>query len=171
LAEEIRTDIQTEQPLEDTVVKVFRNAKVVKGGRRFSFSALVVVGDRNGTVGYGYAKANEVPPAVEKAVKDAKKNLHHVSIVDGTLPHPIIGKCRATEVTLLPASPGTGVIAGSTARSVLEYAGVRNVLTKVHGSREAKNVVKAVMEGLMKRREKETVESLRGVEIEVEKRW
>ncbi|MDH4201848.1 MAG: 30S ribosomal protein S5 [Planctomycetota bacterium] len=171
MAEEIRTDIQTEQPLEDTVVKVFRNAKVVKGGRRFSFSALVVVGDRNGTVGYGYAKANEVPPAVEKAVKDAKKNLHHVSIVDGTLPHPIIGKCRATEVTLLPASPGTGVIAGSTARSVLEYAGVRNVLTKVHGSRAAKNVVKAVMDGLMKLREKETVESLRGVEIEVEKRW
>ncbi|MEN8126912.1 MAG: 30S ribosomal protein S5 [Planctomycetota bacterium] len=171
MAEEIRTDIQTEQPLEDTVVKVFRNAKVVKGGRRFSFSALVVVGDRNGTVGYGYAKANEVPPAVEKAIKDAKKNLNQVPIVDGTLPHPIIGKCRATQVTLLPASPGTGVIAGSTARSVLEYAGVRNVLTKVNGSRAAKNVVKAVMDGLMKLRDKETVESLRGVEIEVEKRW
>ena len=171
MAEEIRTDIQTEKPLEDTVVKVFRNAKVVKGGRRFSFSALVVVGDRNGTVGYGYAKANEVPPAVEKAVKDAKKNLRQISIVDGTLPHPVIGKCRATQVTLMPASPGTGVIAGSTARSVLEYAGVRNVLTKVHGSRAAKNVVKAVMDGLIKLREKETVESLRGVEIEVEKRW
>ena len=171
MAEEIRTDIQTEQPLEDTVVKVFRNAKVVKGGRRFSFSALVVVGDRNGTVGYGYGKANEVPPAVEKAVKDAKKNLQHVPIVDGTLPHPIIGKCRATQVTLLPASPGTGVIAGSTARSILEYAGVRNVLTKVNGSRSAKNVVKAVMDGLMKLRDKETVEALRGVEIEVEKRW
>lgn len=171
MAEEIRTDIQTEQPLEDTVVKVFRNAKVVKGGRRFSFSALVVVGDRNGTVGYGYGKANEVPPAVEKAVKDAKKNMHYVPLVDGTLPHPIIGKCRATQVTLLPASPGTGVIAGSTARSVLEYAGVRNVLTKVNGSRSAKNVVKAVMDGLIKLRDKETVEALRGVEIEVEKRW
>ena len=171
MAEEIRTDIQAEQPLEDTVVKVFRNAKVVKGGRRFSFSALVVVGDRNGTVGYGYAKANEVPPAVEKAVKDAKKNLHSVSIVDGTLPHPIIGKCRATQVTLMPASPGTGVIAGSAARSVLEYAGVRNVLTKVHGSRSVKNVVKAVMDGLMRLRDKETLETLRGVEIEVEKRW
>ena len=171
MAEEIRTDIQTEQPLEDTVVKVFRNAKVVKGGRRFSFSALVVVGDRNGTVGFGYGKANEVPPAVEKAVKDAKKNLSRVPIVDDTIPHPIVGKCRATQVTLLPASPGTGVIAGSTVRSVLEYAGVRNVLTKINGSRSAKNVVKAVMDGLLKLRDKETIESLRGVEIEVEKRW
>jgi small subunit ribosomal protein S5 len=171
LAEEIRTDIQTEQPLEDTVVKVFRNAKVVKGGRRFSFAALVVVGDRNGTVGYGYAKANEVPPSVEKAVKDAKKNLAKVPIVDGTLPHPIVGKCRATQVTMLPASPGTGVIAGSTVRAVLEYAGVRNVLTKINGSRSAKNVVKAVMDGLTRLRDKETIESLRGVEVEVEKRW
>ena len=171
MAEEIRTDVQTEQPLEDTVVKVFRNAKVVKGGRRFSFAALVVVGDRNGTIGYGYAKANEVPPAVEKAVKDAKKNLHRVPIVDDTIPHPIVGKCRATQVTLLPASPGTGVIAGSTVRAVLEYAGVRNVLTKINGSRSAKNVVKAVMDGLLKLRDKETVESLRGVEVEVEKRW
>lgn len=171
MAEEIRTDIQTEQPLEDTVVKVFRNAKVVKGGRRFSFSALVVVGDRNGTVGYGYAKANEVPPAVEKAVKDAKKNLQRIPIVENTIPHPVIGKCRATQITLLPASPGTGVIAGASARAVLEYAGVRNVLTKIHGSRSAKNVVKAVMDGLLKLRDKETVESLRGIEIEVEKRW
>ena len=171
MAEEIRTDIQTEQPLEDTVVKIFRNSKVVKGGRRFSFSALVVVGDRNGTVGFGYGKANEVPPAVEKAVKDAKKNLQQIPIVDGTLPHPVIGKSRATQVTLLPASPGTGVIAGSTTRSILEYAGVRNALTKVNGSRSAKNVVKAVMDGLIKLRDKETVEALRGVEIEVEKRW
>ncbi len=172
MAEEaIRTEIQSEQPLEDTVVKIFRNAKVVKGGRRFSFSALVVVGDRNGTVGYGYGKANEVPPAVEKAIKDAKKNLHQVPVVDATLPHPIIGKCRATQITLLPASPGTGVIAGSSARAVLEYAGVRNVLTKINGSRSAKNVVKAVMNGLLKLRDKETVESHRGVEIEVEKRW
>jgi len=172
LAEEaIRTEMQSEQPLEDTVVKVFRNAKVVKGGRRFSFSALVVVGDRNGTVGYGYGKANEVPPAVEKAIKDAKKNLHRVPVVDDTLPHPVIGKCRATKITLLPASPGTGVIAGSSARAVLEYAGVRNVLTKINGSRSAKNVVKAVMHGLLELRDKETVESHRGVEIEVEKRW
>jgi small subunit ribosomal protein S5 len=108
---------------------------------------------------------------VEKAVKDAKKNLHRVPIVDDTIPHPIVGKCRATQVTMLPASPGTGVIAGSTVRAVLEYAGVRNVLTKINGSRSAKNVVKAVMDGLLKLRDKETVESLRGVEVEVEKRW
>lgn len=171
MAEEIRTAGTGEQPLEDTVVKVFRNAKVVKGGRRFSFSALVVVGDRSGTVGIGYGKANEVLPAVEKAVKDGKKSLQRVPIVGDTIPHPVIGKCRATQVTLLPASPGTGVIAGSTARAVLEYAGVRNVLTKVYGSRSAKNVVKAVMDGLLKLRDQETIESIRGVDVEVVKRW
>jgi len=169
--EAVKVGIQGEQPLEDTVVKVFRNAKVVKGGRRFSFSSLVVVGDRNGTVGIGYGKANEVPPAVEKAIKDAKKNLHNISLVDGTLPHKIVGKCRATSITMVPASPGTGVIAGSSARAVLEYAGVRNVLTKINGSTSAKNVVKAVMNGLLKLRDKEAVESLRGVKIETVKRW
>lgn len=160
-----------EQPLEDTVVKVFRCSKVVKGGRRFSFAGLVVVGDRNGTVGIGYGKANEVPPAVEKAVKDAKKSLHKVSLVDGTIPHKVVGKCRATTITMIPASPGTGVIAGSSARAVLEYAGVHNVLTKINGSTSVKNVVKAVMDGLLKLRDKETIESLRGVEIEAIKRW
>lgn len=162
--------MQGEQPLEDTVVKVFRCSKVVKGGRRFSFAALVVVGDRNGIVGIGYGKANEVPPAVEKAVKDAKKNLHEISLVNGTLPHKVMGKCRATSITMVPASPGTGVIAGSSARAVLEYAGVRNVLTKIYGSTSAKNVVKAVLDGLSKLRDKETIETLRGVEIEAVKR-
>ncbi len=166
MAEEaIKMAMQGEEPLEDTVVKVFRCSKVVKGGRRFSFAALVVVGDRNNTVGIGYGKANEVPPAVEKAVKDAKKNLNRVSLVNGTLPHKIVGRCRATKITMVPASPGTGVIAGSSARAVLEYAGVRNVLTKVNGSTSAKNVVKAVLDGLMKLRNKEAVEALRGVEI------
>ena len=160
-----------EQPLEDTVVKVVRCSKVVKGGRRFSFAGLVVVGDRNGTVGIGYGKANEVPPAVEKAVKDAKKSLHKIALVDGTIPHKVIGKCRATSITMIPASPGTGVIAGSSARAVLEYAGVHNVLTKINGSTSVKNVVKAVMDGLLKLRDKETIESLRGVEIEAIKRW
>ena len=160
-----------EHPLEDTVVKVFRCSKVVKGGRNFSFAALVVVGDHNGTVGIGYGKANEVPPAVEKAVKDAKKSLKKVSLVDGTVPHKIIGKCRATSITIVPASPGTGVIAGSSARAVLEYAGVRNVLTKINGSTSAKNVVKAVMDGLVKLRDKEAIEALRGVTIETVKRW
>ncbi len=166
MAEEaIKLAMQGEEPLEDTVVKVFRCSKVVKGGRRFSFAALVVVGDRNNTVGIGYGKANEVPPAVEKAVKDAKKNLNRVSLVNGTLPHKIVGKCRATKITMVPASPGTGVIAGSSARAVLEYAGVRNVLTKVNGSTSAKNVVKAVLDGLLRLRNKEAVEALRGVEI------
>ncbi len=166
MAEEaIKLAMQGEEPLEDTVVKVFRCSKVVKGGRRFSFAALVVVGDRNNTVGIGYGKANEVPPAVEKAVKDAKKNLNRISLVNGTLPHKIVGKCRATKITMVPASPGTGVIAGSSACAVLEYAGVRNVLTKVNGSTSAKNVVKAVLDGLLKLRDKEAVEALRGVEI------
>lgn len=172
MAEEVnKLGIEGEHPLEDTVVKVFRCSKVVKGGRRFSFAALVVVGDHNGTVGIGYGKANEVPPAVEKAVKDAKKNLHKIALVDGTLPHKIIGRCRATSITMVPASPGTGVIAGSSARAVLEYAGVSNVLTKINGSTSAKNVVKAAMDGLLKLRNKEIVESLRGVEVEVVKRW
>jgi small subunit ribosomal protein S5 len=167
LAEEvIRTDAYGEQAMEDTVVKVYRNAKVVKGGRRFSFSALVVVGDRNGTVGYGYGKANEVPPAVEKAIKDAKKNLKKIVMVNDTLPHEVKGKCRATDIVMLPAGAGTGVIAGSTVRKMLELAGVRNALTKVYGSRSPKNVVKAVMDGLLKLRSKETVEALRGVQIE-----
>ena len=157
--------MQGEQVLEDTVVKVFRCSKVVKGGRRFSFAALVVVGDRNNTVGIGYGKANEVPHAVEKAVKDAKKSLNRISLVNGTLPHKIVGRCRATKITMVPASPGTGVIAGSSARAVLEYAGVRNVLTKVNGSTSAKNVVKAVLDGLLKLRNKEAVQALRGVEI------
>lgn len=171
MQEAVKFGIEGEHPLEDTVVKVFRSAKVVKGGRRFSFAALVVVGDRNGTVGVGYGKANEVPPAVEKGVKDAKKNLHNITLIDGTLPHKVIGKCRATSITMVPASPGTGVIAGSSARAVLEYAGVHNVLTKINGSTSAKNVVKAVMNGLLKLRDQEAVESGRGVKIEVVKRW
>ena len=172
MAEEaVKFGVQAEQPMEDTVVKVFRCSKVVKGGRRFSFAALVVVGDHGGTVGIGYGKANEVPQAVEKAVKDAKKNMHEISLVEGTLPHKVVGKCRATQITMVPASAGTGVIAGSSARAVLEFAGVQNVLTKINGSTSAKNVVKAVMDGLLKLRDKETIESLRGVEIEAVKRW
>ena len=104
--EAVKFGIEGEHPLEDTVVKVFRSAKVVKGGRRFSFAALVVVGDRNGTVGVGYGKANEVPPAVEKGVKDAKKNLHNITLIDGTLPHKVIGKCRATSITMVPCGIG-----------------------------------------------------------------
>jgi len=158
---------QDEKPLEDTVVKVYRCSKVVKGGRRFSFAALVVVGDRAGTVGVGYGKANEVPQAVEKGVKDAKKNLCKIVLAGRTIPHHIVGKYRATKINLVPASPGTGVIAGSSARAILEYAGVQDVLTKVYGSTSAKNVVKATLDGLLKLRSKEMVESLRGVAIKV----
>jgi small subunit ribosomal protein S5 len=163
--EPLKLSEQEEKPLEDTVVKIYRCSKVVKGGRRFSFAALVVVGDRAGTVGIGYGKANEVPRAVEKAVKDAKKTLHKIALLDRTIPHRVNGKYRATKITLVPASPGTGVIAGSSARAVLEYAGVQDVLTKVYGSSSAKNVVKATLEGLLKLRSRETVESLRGVAV------
>lgn len=166
-----RLSIQEERPLEDSVVKIFRCAKVVKGGRRFSFAAMVVVGDRAGTVGVGYGKANEVPLAVEKAIKDAKKSLHRIALLDRTIPYQVVGKYRATKVILVPASPGTGVIAGSSARAVLELAGVQNVLTKVYGSTSAKNVVKATLSGLLKLHSKEDVESLRGVKVEAVKRW
>jgi small subunit ribosomal protein S5 len=165
--EPLKLSEQEGKPLEDTVVKVYRCSKVVKGGRRFSFAALVVVGDRAGTVGIGYGKANEVPRAVEKAVKDGKKTLNKIALLDRTIPHRIQGQYRATRITLVPASPGTGVIAGSSARAVLEYAGVQDVLTKVYGSTSAKNVVKATLDGLLKLRSKEMVESLRGVTVKV----
>ena len=170
-AEPFRQGEREESPLEDTVVKVYRCAKVVKGGRRFSFGALVVVGDRAGTVGIGYAKANEVPQAVEKGVKEAKKDLRKVPLLGRTLPHQVMGKFGSTRITLVPASPGTGVIAGLSARAVLEYAGVQDVLTKVYGSTSAKNVLKATMDGLMKLRTKEVIERLRGVEVQQLKRW
>jgi len=162
---------QDEGILEDTVVKVYRCAKVVKGGRRFSFGALVVVGDHKGTVGIGYGKANEVPPAVEKAVKDAKKSLNKIALDGRTIPHQVTGRYRATKIVLVPASPGTGVIAGSSSRAVLEYAGVQDVLTKIFGSTSAKNVVKATLNGLVRLKSKEVVESLRGVEVQSVKRW
>ncbi len=168
---EVKLSTQEEQTLEDTVVKVFRCAKVVKGGRRFSFAALVVVGDRAGSVGVGYGKANEVPSAVEKGIKDARKSLHRIALVGRTIPYQVSGKYGATKITLVPASPGTGVIAGSSARAVLEFSGVQDVLTKVYGSTSAKNVVKATLGALLKLRSKEAVESLRGVEIEAVKRW
>lgn len=164
-AEPIRAAEHEEKPLEDTVVKIYRCAKVVKGGRRFSFAALVVVGDRAGAVGMGYGKAKEVPMAVEKGIKDAKKTLYKIPIVGSTIPHQVVGKYRATSIVLAPASAGTGVIAGSSARAVLEYAGIRDALTKVYGSTCAKNVVKATLNGLRKLRNKEMVEALRGVAL------
>lgn len=151
--------------LTETVVKVNRSAKVMKGGRRFGFSALVVVGDHEGTVGVGFGKANEVPPAVEKAVADAKKRLVKVPVVGTTVPHAVVGRYRSSTVKIMPAAPGTGVIAGQGARSILEAAGVKDVLTKAYGSTNAVNLVKAAFDGLMRLRTREQVARARGVEL------
>lgn len=154
--------------LEDRVVKIRRCAAVVKGGRRFSFNALVVVGDNKGRVASGYGKANEVPPAVEKATKDAQETLKRskrVSMRGDTIPHRVIGKFGGSRVILVPAGPGTGVKAGPGVRDVLEVCGVRNILTKVHGSSNPINLVKATIAGLQMLRTKEDVARLRGVTL------
>ena len=150
----------------ETVVKIYRCSTVVKGGRRFSFAALVVVGDRTGHVGWGYGKANEVPLAVEKAMKEARKSLQPVTLADNTIPHRVVGRFGASSIILLPAREGTGVIAGASARAVLELAGVQNVLTKIQGSTSPKNVVKATLAGLMKLRSPQQVQELRGVALD-----
>ena len=152
--------------LEETVIKIYRCAKVLKGGRRFSFAALVVVGDKNGRVGLGYGKANEVPPSVEKAVADAKKSIETVALANDTIPHEITGRFGAAKVFMKPASAGTGVIAGASVRAVVEAAGVKNILTKSFGSTNPKNLAKAAMNGLLSLRHRGEVEQLRGVTIE-----
>ncbi|MEM5948705.1 30S ribosomal protein S5 [Spirochaetia bacterium 38H-sp] len=132
----------------ETLVSLNRVAKVVKGGRRFSFTALSVVGDGNGSVGYGYGKANDVTDAIRKSMQKAKKNMVKVPMQHGTLPHEIVGKYKSSSVLIKPAAPGTGVIAGGAVRAVLEAAGFTDVLTKAMGSRKSVNVVKAVINGL-----------------------
>ena len=154
---------QASQEFVENVVKVFRCATVVKGGRRFSFAALVVVGDSTGTVGWGYGKANDVPGAVEKGMKNARATMAKVLLSGDTIPHAVTGRFGHTRVLLRPAGPGTGVIAGAPVRAVVEAAGIRNVLTKSYGSRNAKNVVKATINGLLALRNREEVERLRGV--------
>jgi small subunit ribosomal protein S5 len=156
-----------EQPFEDVLVKLFRCATVVKGGRRFSFGALVVVGDRNGKVAYGYGKANEVPQAVEKGIKQAKRRLLDVPLRGSTIPHRVTGRFGASRIVMIPASEGTGVIAGSAPRAVLELAGVKDVLTKCYGSTSAKNLVKATINGLTQLRTRAQVEELRGVKLDL----
>ena len=145
----------------ERVVEVNRCAKVVKGGRRFSFSALVVVGDRNGQVGYALGKARENADAIRKATETARRNMIRVTMKDRTIPHEVMGRCGASRVMLKPASKGTGVIAGGGARAVLDLSGVRDVLAKSLGASSALNVVKATMDGLMQLRSREEAAALR----------
>ncbi len=161
----IRAIKASEIELTEKVVAIKRVAKVVKGGRRFSFSAIVVVGDGNGVVGYGLGKANEVTDSITKGIDDAKKNLVRVHVFKGTVPHDAIGKFGGGHVLLKPASTGTGVIAGGAMRAVLESAGVHDVLAKSKGSSNPHNVVKATFDALSQMRDPYAVARQRGVEL------
>ncbi|MTI65066.1 MAG: 30S ribosomal protein S5 [Firmicutes bacterium] len=156
----------SELDLQEKVVNINRVTKVVKGGRNFRFSALVVVGDENGHVGVGMAKAIEIPAAIKKAIQDAKKHLVKVPIVETTIPHEIIGQFGAGRVLLMPAPEGTGVIAGGPVRDVLEHAGVRDIRTKSLGSNNPRNMVNAVIDGLNRLKKAEEVAKLRGKTVE-----
>jgi small subunit ribosomal protein S5 len=158
-------ELSQEPEFIEHVVKIYRVAKVVKGGRRFSFSAIVVVGDGAGQVGAAMGKAHEVPDAIRKAIERAKRNLVDVPIVNTTIPHEVIGESGAAVVLLKPASLGTGIVAGGPVRSVLDAAGYQNVLTKSLGSNNATNVVWAVLEGLRQLKTVEAVAAMRGLSV------
>ncbi len=158
-------DKSGDQGIDEVVVKIYRCATVVRGGRRFSFASLVVVGDRNGNVGIGYGKAKEVPSSVEKAKKIATHAMVPIKLAGRTLPHRVIGRYGASKVVMVPASPGTGVIAGASVRAVLELAGLHDVLTKSYGSNSPKNLVRATFDGLRQLVTREDVEALRGVKL------
>jgi small subunit ribosomal protein S5 len=157
--------VSTEQKeIQERVVSISRVAKVVKGGRRFSFSALVVVGDGSGRVGYSLGKANEVPEAIGKATRGARKFLTQMNIVEGTIPHEVVGTFGAATVILMPAKPGTGVIAGGAVRAVLETAGVKNILTKCVGTTNPHNVLRATINGLAQLQTSSEIYASRGKE-------
>ena len=150
---------------ESSTVGVFRSDKVVKGGNNFSFEALVAAGDRNGSLGLGYAKAKEVPAAVEKATKDARKRMVQISLNGGTIPHEVLGRFGASRIKLVPARPGTGVKAGRFVRPLLELVGIRDVLTKAYGSTNKKNLCRATLAALESLRTKEVIEQNRGISV------
>ena len=161
----MRQNEQMQKEFEEYVVKINRTAKVVKGGRRFSFNALVVAGNKSGSVGFGFGKANEVPSAVDKAYKKAVKAMVRIPIKGTSIPHKIVGKSGASRVLLMPASPGTGIIACAAVRAVIEALGISDILTKSFGSNNPINIVRAVVEGLKQLRSRADIESLRGVNL------
>lgn len=165
MAKYTNTESSSGGDLIEKVVKIRRCAAVVKGGRRFSFAAMIVVGDRKGKVGWGYGKANEVPPSVEKAVKAGQRNLVDIQLDGKTIPHEVHGRYGAARVVLVPASPGTGVIAGAAVRAVCEAVGIHDILTKSFGSNNSINLVKATILGLEQLRSRQDVERLRGVSL------
>ena len=157
-----KEQVKENDALQDRVIHIARVAKVVKGGRRFSFSALVVVGDGIGSIGFGVGKANEVPDAIRKASEQAKKNMMNVPIVNGTIPYEVVGQFGASSILMKPAPEGKGLIAGGAARVVMEFAGYTNIISKIHGSKNHHNVVRATVQGLKQLMKAEVYAANRG---------